>query len=313
MASIVSSTFPRFRKLPLELQIMVWKAAAANLPVLDIQRFTAEITLKQMGDHPHSPARPLLSFTSHPDYINLTTGHRGLLRACRESRKAAQPQIDCLLPIHFLTTDGTGNLVTRQAFVPFNPSGDFCISGLGDAIEKAKEGRGARGSRLGQPETATWILYEILGLEGATTSLIKNLTIALDDSFKAFEDIRGWDDDAFNIIASRMPNLKTVTFTGEGILNRRHVISRCDFNRIHKRHTVIPEHEREWGECIVSWKSLWDDWTHAQRVFAAKTRAKISAMVQLMSQSSPEWGSAAIDAISTLKADFEMNFRAAVE
>lgn len=211
MASTTPITFICFPKLPLELQKMIWEAAAADLPVLDIQRFTAEITLTQRNAHDDKPQRPLLCFTPHEDFIDLTTGHRGLLRACRESRKPAQKQSDCLLPIQYLTTDDTGSLVTRRASMPFNPSGGFWVGGLSLAVKAATEGRGARGSKLLHSHSAAYIITHVEILDEAT-SLVKNLVIDLEpqSEFDDRRDMIRWHYQACDLIASNMPNSNAV-------------------------------------------------------------------------------------------------------
>lgn len=216
MASTTPTTFTCFPKLPLELQKMIWEAAAANLPILDIQPFTAEITLTQRNADDDTPQCPLLCFTPHKDFIDLTTGHRGLLRACRESRKPAQKQIDCLLPIQYLTTDDTGSLVTRRASVPFDPSGYFWVSGLGLAVKAATEGRGARDSKLLHSYSASDIITDIEILDEAT-SLIKNLVVDLEPQreFDNRTDMIRCHYWAFDLVASNMPDTNAVGLSSE--------------------------------------------------------------------------------------------------
>lgn len=280
MACTVSNTFTCFLQLPLELQKMVWESAAANLSALDIQRFTAEITLTQPNADSNGWPRPLLCFTPHADFINVTSGHRSLLRACRESRQAAQKQIHCLLPIHYLTTDATGSLVTRQASVPFDPSGHFCISGLGDAILDASEGRGARGSKLLDSHSAEYIISQIQDLEQAT-SPIKNLTIVLGralNNFPSRKYMLGWDDKVFDLIAFRMPNLKTASLTSEGVLDRRHHLDQQEFNKMHPSVAVFPVGERWWEQRAVPWYTLWANWRYERDIFIYIAHIKIIEM-----------------------------------
>lgn len=280
MACAILTTFTCFLKLPVELQKMVWESAAANLPVLDIQRFTAEITLTQPNPDSNGWSHPLLCFTPHADFVNVTSGHRGLLRACRESRQAARKQIDCLLPIHYLTTDATGSLVTRQASVPFNASGHFCISGLGEAIQDASEGRTARGSKLLDSHSAEYIISQIQGLEQAT-SPIKNLTIVLGRALNEFsreQYMLGWNDKIFDLIASRMPNLKTVSLTSEGVLNGRRHLDQQEFNRMHPSVAVFPMEQRWWEQRAVPWYTLWANWKYERDIFIYIAHQKIIRM-----------------------------------
>lgn len=269
MASTTPTTFTCFPKLPLELQKMSWEAAAADLPVLDFQRFTAEITLTERNADSEKPQRLLLCFTPHADFINITTGHRGLLGACLESRKAAQKQIDCLLPIHYLTTDATGSLVPRQGSVPFNFSGHFCVSGLGLAIKEATEGRGARGSKLLHSHRASCIVKKIQGRE-EVTSLIKNLTIVLGSAQGEFDEgqyIFGADDMIFDLIASRMPKLKTVSLISDVILNRRNHLDQEDFNDLHQICNLIPKSKVVREVRTFYWCFLWFKWCFKQTTF----------------------------------------------
>lgn len=275
MACKISTAFTCFLKLPIELQKMVWESAAADLPVLDIQRFTAEITLTQSSADSKDWPRPLLCFTPHEDFIKVTSGHRGLLRACRESRQAARKQIHCLLPIHYLTTDAAGSVVTRQASVPFDPSGHFCVSGLGDAIQGASEGRGARGSKLLDPHSAEYITSQIQGLEQAT-SHIKNLTIVLGHALNKFYRGRymlawdGWDEEVFDLIVSRMPNLKTVSLISEGVLNRRHHFNQQEFNQMHPSVAVPPANERYRVQRAILSYTLLMNWMR-EREFSSRS------------------------------------------
>ncbi|KAK2598752.1 hypothetical protein N8I77_012140 [Diaporthe amygdali] len=277
MASNIDFTFHFFVKLPLELQKMVWEAAAMALPTLSIQRFKAEITMTQRDVYSNSPPRYLLCFTPHTDFISITSGHRGLLRACRESRATALEHIDCLLPIQYLTTDDTGTLVPRHASVPFNSSGHFCVSGLGPAIQEATEGRGARGSRLLHSHSAKYVVDHIQGLEEAA-SLIKILTIALDPA-QNYSDAQkymlGWDKEAFDIIVSKMHNVERVSLIGEGVLNRRHHLDQEDFRAMHESIAVVPEYEREWDESAVPWYILWQNWKRQQSLFAIMTQCRL--------------------------------------
>lgn len=316
MAFTMTITLTCFPDLPIELQKMIWEEAAADLPVISIQRFNAEIVLSQKIVHTRNQPRPLLiCCTPHADFINLTTGHRGLLRACRESRKAAQRQIDCLLPIHYPTKDATGMVIPQQAFVPFNPSGYFCISGLGRAILCASRGRGARGSRLLRSQSVEDVIWDIQCLEATTTSLIKNLTIALDPtrvrSAQAY--MVGWKERVLEKFASQMPNLKTVSLLSEAIINRRHHIDQIDFDRMHKTVSVVPENERAGGETAVPWRTLWESWRRQQILYCAITQSKIDEIERLQSQNSK--GAALVNdaAMVARKTTLELNLRAIME
>lgn len=272
MASTVSPTFTCFSRFPLELQDMVWEEAAADLPVLDIQRFTAEITMADQHTNSAGPQRPLLCFTPHADFIDSTAGHRALLRACRDSREAAQAQIDHLLPIHYLTTDATGSLVARQASVPFNSSGHFCVSGLCLAINEATKGREARCSALPHPHRADHIIQKMQGLGEATASLIENLTISMTPDRVRYKG--RWDHDftdlceleKVNHVATRMPNLRTASLICESVLNRRHSIDKRDFDRLHPSLPVVPASDR----LTVVWHKLWVIWTREQNRSASE-------------------------------------------
>lgn len=297
---------------------MIWEDAAANLPVMSIQRFNAEIILSQQSSYAcNRPHSLLICFTPHADFINLTTGHRGLLRACRESRKAAQREIDCLLPIHYPATDATGMVIPRQAFIPFNPSGYFCISGLGRAVGDAAMGRGARGSRLLSSPWEESVIGDIQGLEPTTTSMIKNLTIALDPArpLGPWQTIymRGWNVRVFEEFASKMPNLKTVSLLGEAIMNRRHHLDQVDFDRMHKTVSVIPKNERAGWETAVPWCTLWESWRRQQVLYYAITQSKIDEIERLQSQNSK--GAAFVDdaAMVARKTALELNVRAMME
>lgn len=312
MACTISTTFTYFLKLPIELQKMVWESAAADLPVLDIQRFTAEITLTQSSADSKDWPRPLLCFTPHEDFIKVTSGHRGLLRACRESRQAARKQIHCLLPIHYLTTDAAGSVVTRQASVPFDPSGHFCVSGLGDAIQDAREGRGARGSKFLDSHSAEYIIGQIQGLEQAT-SPIKNLTIVLErplNKFSRGKYMLGWDDKVFDLIASRMPNLKTASLISEGVLNRRHYLDQQEFSHMHPSVDVFPVGERWWEQRAVPWYTLWEYWRYERDIFIYIANNKINQMKRRQSATPFVPGSVDSAADAAKERQLELNLSA---
>ncbi|KAI3393420.1 hypothetical protein diail_4288 [Diaporthe ilicicola] len=264
-------TFHCFGELPVELQKTVWEAAASALPMSSIQRFTVEIVQGQRDEDSNSPPRHLVCFQPHTDFIKGTARHRDLLRACHESRAAALSSIGCLLPIHYLTRDSTGTLVSRQGSVPFNPSGHFCISGLRAAIEHAIEGRGARGSSL-LPLLSRDIIFEYTeGLEGSTSSLIENLTIALE---RTQDNISVWEMYVFDSLASKLRNLKTISYTSEGVLDRRHHLSQQDFDDLHQ---TLPAHpETLWLGLRYNalWYGLWARWTLAKLKFEFLVRSE---------------------------------------
>lgn len=149
MASTNFETFPRFPQLAAELQDLVWEQALMDPPVPDIQRFTAEIILREQDVDASGLASAVLCFTPHEDFIRLTAGYRRLIRVCRQSKEAAKRVFRCFLPIRYAAVDATGNVMPRQGVVPFNRSGYFCISGLSRTLhDTIVMGQGARGSTL---------------------------------------------------------------------------------------------------------------------------------------------------------------------
>jgi hypothetical protein len=312
MASNVSSTFTCFPKLPLELQQLVWGEAALAFSVFSVQRFTANIALPQQTAD--SQRGPLLYFTPHEDFIHTTSGYRSLFKVCRESRKAAQREIKYLLPIHYLTTDATGSLVPRQVSVPFDPSGHFCISGLARAFEGIKERKEWSTHHPGVDYIVENI-HRLQGLEMAITSPINHLMIALDPPRTGWraDYMRGWDDRAFELIASRMPNLKTASLLGEAVMNRRHHLDQFEFDRIHQSVAVVPKNEREGNRTAVCWSTLWKSWKRKQFLYYVITSQKIDAMECRQSQNSN--GSALADdsANAAQKRELELNLSAFME
>lgn len=278
MASSAFDTFAWFPYLPAELQKQVWEQAASDLPVLYIQQFTAEIVLtKQMNSH-LDPAHAVLCFTPHPSFVNLTAGYRGLFGACQESRKAAQRLIHCLIPIHYPKMGDDGNLVVRQAMVPFEPSGRFCITGLARAMMDAQRcSRGARGSQL-----LRGLSKDEIQVAEAAIFPIKNLMIALEPEppayAKFYSYMGGWDDDSYEFIASRLPNLETASVVGEAILARRHYVDQPFFDRMSQSITVKPKHERGYHERAAPWKLLWDKWKRQRILFYTITWTQIEAL-----------------------------------
>lgn len=265
MASTTPTEFPSFPKLPPELREMVWDEAF-QIPTLDIQRFNAEIAL-----HPDSPkmsceARDLvLCLNPNDDFVQLTSGLVGLLRACRESRWAASANIKGYLPINYIARDIGDSFVVRFARVPFNPDGRLCISGLGPAFNNATKGYGARGILLPS-------YYYPHGLTGTiqcpTFSEIKNLTITLDmpgDFEHLHLFLLGWNDRLFDNMAKRMHKLETVALVDEGVLNERHHIDVKEFEGLHKPAPVVRTRGENNGDkpstAKVPWQQLYDDFT----------------------------------------------------
>lgn len=255
----MTTTFTRFPELPTELQLDIWEDAAADLPNLDIQRFTARAAWTQGNADGNDRPHYLICFTPHADFIRLTTGHRGLLASCRESRKAAEKHISGrLLHINYLTRDANGFKVPKQAFVPFNRAGRFCVSGLCLAMETATERRIPGGLEMLNPSWVRTIMDQVQ-LPGLDESPVENLTVALEPALPkrlATSYMNGWGDHFFEHIASRMPNLRTVSLIGEGALNRRHSIDQADFDLINRSVAVNPNHGSGNGQS-APWSRLW--------------------------------------------------------
>jgi hypothetical protein len=235
-ATINSTTpteFLSFSKLPIELRQMVWNEA---LPTLDMQRFRAEI-----APHPNSlPSNKsedlVLCLTPHDDFVQLTSGYRGLLGACRESQWAVTDKIKYYLPINYIASHGNNSVAVRSARVPFNPDGQLCISGLRPALHNASDGFGARDMDLPAPYWPEDLAEEI---QCTTLAGIKHLTIALDpprisECSRMF--MLGWCHRAFDILAKRMGQLETVALIDEGVLNERHP---KDFRWLHTPMPVV--------------------------------------------------------------------------
>lgn len=288
-ASKTCGDFASFPKLPLELQRMVWKEVARDLAHLDYQRFIFEIVQDSRADKGDDSIT--LCFRPHEDFINLTFGHRALLQACRESRWAAHEQIECYLPIQYLDmgTTATNALRIREAKVPFNPNGQFCISGLGPAIENASHATGARNLPLPTRYGVEGVTQSIRGLELATSGMVKNLTIALDwpdDPVRAHNFLLGWDLEAFDTIALGFTNLQAVAVIGEGVMNRRHHIEERAFKFMHKPLRV--EHGKgSKQEVSINWRKLYNTWEYEHGMFQDVIRFKIKHLGEF-SSTSPE-------------------------
>lgn len=274
MSSTAPTDFLSFPKLPPELREMVWDGA---LPSLDLQRFNAEIAL-----HPDFPKSKksedlVLCLTPHDDFVQLTSGYVGLLGACRESRWAASARIKCNLPINYIARDADGLVAVRFARVPFNPDGHLCISGLGSALQDAKEGFGARGMDLSLYSPRPSLPQD---MQCATFPEIKNLTITLDMSSRfegyflfllAYGCIR-WDHSVFDIIAKRMTKLDTVALVDECWMNERHHIDAKDFEWLHKPAPVVRRRGDDDDESTtvkIPWRQLFREFKSSSTRFTA--------------------------------------------
>lgn len=274
MSSTAPTEFLPFPKLPPELRDMVWDEA---LPTLDLQRFNAEI-----APHPDTPKSCkskdlVLCLTPHEDFVQLTSGFVGLLSACRESRRAAITKIKCHLPINYIARDADGLVAVRFAKVPFNPDGHLCISGLGSALQDAKEGFGARGMDLSSYSSPYSLPRDI---QCATFPAIKNLTITLDMSSKfegfflfllAHGFIR-WDHSVFHIMAKRMTKLDTVALVDECWMNERHRIDAKDFEWLHKPAPVVRprgDDDDESTTVKIPWEKLFREFKSGSTRFTA--------------------------------------------
>lgn len=231
MNSTTPTEFHRFPELPAELREMVWEEAMPG--PLDLQRFNAEIAPHPDHRGSNRPDGLVLCLTPHDDFIWLTSGHRGLLGACRESRWIAAAKIKFYLPINYLARDANGSFAVRFAKVPFNPDGRLCISGLSPALHDAEEGRGARGMELQASHQARDLTRDI---QCAAFPEVKNLTICLRWP-KGYDKIHlfmlGWDERAFDRMAKKMDKLETVALADEGVLDDRHHMGTEDLERLH--------------------------------------------------------------------------------
>ncbi|POS81027.1 hypothetical protein DHEL01_v200600 [Diaporthe helianthi] len=314
MASTGLNTFTLFADLPVELQMMIWEEAAAGLPALDIQRFTAEIISGKQNDDPRIPAIPTLCLTPHPDFIRSTIGYRGLFGACQLSRKFAKRLIPSFLPIRYLKRASDGSLVTLQAMVPFNPSGHFCIGRVVRAVMDAdKYGIGARGSKMVGPHD-----MKDIRIPAETASRIKNLMLATDrkpilwGSHVLRAEGEVWWDEGFQSIGRQLPNLERASLLGEGILDRRHHFEKSDFDRLHQSVAVVPRHQRDPTNEIVPWIVLWNGWFRQQILLYALMGAEIERIEQHQLRNSNESGSVDGAAMAARKRTLELNSRALV-
>ncbi|KAL1877960.1 hypothetical protein Daus18300_002314 [Diaporthe australafricana] len=281
MNSINPTEFSSFLKLPLELRMMIWVEA---LPTrLDYQRFKAEIARHPDSIDGRRPDSFVLCLSPHEDFLQLTSGLRGLLGACRESHAIASQNITHVLPINYLAPDGKGSFDVRFARVPFNADGQLCISGLGPAFHAAAEEDGARGMDL-RWSCDSDILAE--GIQCVTLPEVKHLTITRDPA-RDFESKRrfmlGWDDCAFNNLAVRMANLEEVALIDEGVLSERQHIDAETFNWMHQPATVVRPGEDDdgWDYEIdepsavkIPWMKLYDHFKSSLNTFEAINQFK---------------------------------------
>lgn len=272
--STVPNDFFLFPQLPPELRQMVWNEAIPS-PILDLQRFNAEIARKR-----HCSSGLVLCLTPNSDFIQLTRGHRGLLGACRDSRAAAIANTDYYLPINYIIRDSDGVPVVRPARVPFNPEGQLCISGLGPALHAASKGHGARGVDLdrrliGGPE------HIARTIECVSFSNIKNLIIALDprrDGDSSREFLPGLGLCASNRLVRRMAvfGLETVELVDEGWLNERRHNHLALFKWWHNPAELLWSENENWrldyekfAPVHIPWVGLYEDFKSNSRAFKA--------------------------------------------
>lgn len=249
---------------------MVWDEAIPS-PILDFQRFNAEIARQR-----HGLSGLVLCLTPNSDFVQLTRGHRGLLGACRDSRAAAIAKIDCYLPIHYIKCVGNGVPVVRSARVPYNPEGQLCISGLGPALNAATNGYGARGMDLRLTSAPEDIAKEI---ECVSLSKIKNLIIALDpprDYIRSRALLLGWSLCSFDRLARRMAifELRTVELVDEGWLNERRHSHLVSFKWWHNPAELLLDEDEHWAldrakfaPVYIPWVGLYADFKSNMRAF----------------------------------------------
>lgn len=79
--------FHLFPKLPAELQLLVWKHAAKSLPVPKIQAFDFDLAYDPNAAPVNRAGNGVIACFK-PKYTRALTGHRALLMACVDSRKA---------------------------------------------------------------------------------------------------------------------------------------------------------------------------------------------------------------------------------
>lgn len=221
MSSTAPTEFLSFPQLPLELREMVWDEA---LPTLDLQRFNAEIAPHPDCSKSNNPEDLVLCLTPNDDFVQLTSGYVGLLGACRESRRAAIVRIKGYLPIHYVAREADGSVAVRFAKVPYNPDGNFCISGLGPAFTAAADGYGARGMKL---KALHWPQPLMETIQCASFPEVKNLSITLDlpaDFESTYLFLLGKDDPSFADMLKSMTKLETVALVDEGWMNEWHRI-----------------------------------------------------------------------------------------
>lgn len=260
MTSTILTDFHLFPQLPPELREMVWEEAMPG--PLGMQRFNAEI-----ANHPTPySGRPddlVLCLTPHEDFVQLTTAHHGLLGACRESRWTANARIKSYLPIDYTASDANGSLAARSARVPFNPGGRVCISRLGAAVEAAAAGHTLRGARLqGSHGTSDIAKYT----HCVTLLRIEHLTISLDgpEDLWCLRLVVGSD-----LIARNMDELETVALLDEMALNKMHLITEGDVQRLHSIASLTPEHAdvQRHPAVLIPWEELYDKFVSGSRAF----------------------------------------------
>lgn len=94
--------FTVFPKLPGELQVMVWKEAVSSLPVPKLQAFDFDLAYDPNAAPPDRAGNGLVACFK-PTRTRQLTGHRGLLMACSDSRKAFLDAGDYqMLPLTYL-------------------------------------------------------------------------------------------------------------------------------------------------------------------------------------------------------------------
>jgi hypothetical protein len=267
--------FSYFQKLPTELKQMVWNEA---LPTFDIHRFIAEVA-PQLEPTRSKPHGLVLCLKPTEDFIQLTSGYRGLLGACHESREVALTKMTARLPIEYLTSEDDGKFAIRSARVPFSPDGLVCISNLGPALHAVWNGHGARGIELNMGDWPEALAEDI---QCVTFEDIKHLAITLNaarDYESAHLFMLGWSVTAFDTLAKRMAGFKleTMEVLDDDWLNERHHAHPWYFRWLHKRTPLLRPNDDEddkWNDQFdkppyvkVPWQKLYEDFRANRNAF----------------------------------------------
>lgn len=181
-----ASQFNRFCDLPYELQIAIWQEAAASVHFVELYDFKLELTRGPLGRKRDS----LQDFTllTPESFVPATRGHRGLLMACVDSRRAIIAAVGPgnFMPINYIVKytgfDGRQVGALRKGYVPFDYERSYlCINGPLKQVEYVLAERSRFRTRTSLSLARHRLVDHIVGLDDLLP-LVKNLAFVMEEN-----------------------------------------------------------------------------------------------------------------------------------